>query len=121
MAPEVTCILLQQLILLIRLEDNNMTVNLKYFYILGVHMSHYLGLCTSFKGKNDFSNFVSVQQLGTLIGRRRIAMNLGMSIKYHVDACESWAKMRVPPAGACWPEMRIHLIMSPFGVKSYVP
>ena len=24
-------------------------------------MSHYLGLCASFKGKNDFSNFVSVQ------------------------------------------------------------
>ena len=33
-------------------------------------MSHYLGLCASFKGKNDFSNFVSVQQLDTLIGRR---------------------------------------------------
>ena len=52
-------------------------------------MSHYLGLCASFKGKNDFSNFVSVQQLGTLIGRRRIATNLGMSIKYHADACEN--------------------------------
>ena len=50
-------------------------------------MSHYLGLCASFKGKNDFSNFVSVQQLGALIGRRRIAMNLGMSIKYRADAC----------------------------------
>ena len=41
-------------------------------------MSHYLGLCANFKGKNDLSNFVSVQQLGTLIGRRRIAMNLGI-------------------------------------------
>ena len=51
-------------------------------------MPHYLGLCASFKGKNDFSNFVSVQQLGTLIGRR-IAMNLGMLIKYHADACGS--------------------------------
>ena len=51
-------------------------------------MSHYLGLCVSFKGKNDFSNFVSVQQLGTLVGRRRIAMNLGMSIKYHADVHE---------------------------------
>ena len=50
-------------------------------------MSHYLGLCASFKGKNDFSNFVSVQQLGTLIGRRRIATNLGMSIKYRADTC----------------------------------
>ena len=50
-------------------------------------MSHYLGLCVSFKGKNDFSNLVSVQQLGTLVGRRRIATNLGISIKYHADAC----------------------------------
>ena len=64
-----------------------MTVNLKYFSILGIHMSHYLELCASFKGKNDFSNFVSVQQLGTLVGRRRIATNLGMSIKYRADAC----------------------------------
>ena len=50
-------------------------------------MSHYLGLCVSFKGKNDFSNLVSVQQLGTLVGRRRIATNLVISIKYHADAC----------------------------------
>ena len=50
-------------------------------------MSHYLGLCVSLKGKNGFSNLVSVQQLGTLVGRRRIAMNLGISIKYHVDTC----------------------------------
>ena len=53
-------------------------------------MSHYLGLCASFKGKNDFSNFVSVQQLGTLVGRR-IATNLGMSIKYCADACDNHA------------------------------
>ena len=128
---------LQQLILLMRLEDNNMTVILKYFYISGLHisggsrisrrggrgpprrlcfknfacqneriwtrregaragrapldppmhMSHYLGQCASLTGKNYFSNLVSVQQLDTLIGRRRIATNLGMSIKYHTDAC----------------------------------
>ena len=50
-------------------------------------MSHYLGQCASLTGKNYFSNLVSVQQLGTLLGRRRIATNLGMSIKYHTDAC----------------------------------
>ena len=30
---------------------------------------------------------MSVQQLGTLVGRRRIHTNLGMSIKYYSDAC----------------------------------
>ena len=56
-------------------------------------MSHYLGQCASLTGKNYFSNLVSVQQLDTLIGRRRIATNLGMSIKYHTDACEIVAGM----------------------------
>ena len=46
-------------------------------------MSHYLGQCASLTGKNYFSNLVSVHQLGTLVGRR-IATNLGMSIKSQV-------------------------------------
>ena len=51
-------------------------------------MSHYLGQCASLTGKNYFSNLVSVQQLCTLVERRRIDTNLGMSIKYHTDACD---------------------------------
>ena len=32
---------------------------------------------------------MNVQQLGTLEGRRRIAVNPRMSIKYHVAACDA--------------------------------